>query len=62
MCVFISNYNVGEFVYLITCKEQTRRMITSIEFYLNGSTTYRLSCGNTESYHMESEFSRTSEI
>lgn len=54
---YVSDYELGEFVYLITDDEQKRRLIDSIQFTFEG-TSYRLCCGTTSTWHNQREFTR----
>lgn len=62
MNAFLSDFELGEIVYLKTDTEQTRRMVAGVEFCLSGATLYRLIAGTIESCHGAGEMSREREL
>lgn len=51
-----TKYDFGDFVYLVTDKEQSKRQIVGIEFYPSG-IVYVCYCGTVRSEHYEFELS-----
>lgn len=58
MSVFMSDFELGEIVYLTTDVEQKRRIVGGVEFRLSGAVLYCLLCGTEESVHGAGEMSR----
>ena len=56
-----NHFVLNEFVYLITDPDQKERMVTAIKVNMNG-LLYKLSCGNTDSWHTKSEISREKDV
>lgn len=57
-----NTFEISEIVYLITDKEQIRRVVTSIKVCPDSSLMYQLSSGTTASDHYDFEISRTEDI
>lgn len=55
---FLAEFDLGEFVYLKTDVDQSRRIVASVAFHLAGGCLYRLILGDTESWHAGPEMSR----
>jgi hypothetical protein len=58
---FTTDIDLGEIVYLITDKEQLPRMVTAVEFSINGAT-YKLSQCTSDSYHYRAEIAKEQDI
>lgn len=58
----MSDFDLGEFVYLHTDPEQSRRIVASVTFQLAGGMLYRLILGDTESWHAGPEMSREKSV
>jgi hypothetical protein len=56
--VFISEYGLGEFVYLVTDEEGKRRIVSSVQFTQANVANYQLACGPEFSWHYPIEISR----
>lgn len=54
-------FSIGETVYLVTDKDQQKRMVIGIYVRKNG-LTYELSCGQEISYHYDFEMSAKEDV
>lgn len=59
---YLSEFDLGEFVYLKTDPEQSRRIVATVSFPLAGGVMYRLILGDTESWHAGPEMTREREV
>jgi len=53
--VIDNKFEIGQFVYLTTDREQLKRVITGINIKPNGGMLYQLQSGTVETYHYELE-------
>lgn len=60
--VFVSDFDLGEMVYLLTDEEQRRWIVCGVDFHLSGAVLYRLICGTIESHHCAQEMSREKSV
>lgn len=50
-----NKYDLGQIAYLLTDKEQSERIVTSIQIMSKSSIMYQLSCGTATSWHYDYE-------
>ncbi len=61
MMIIQNNFNLGQFVYLITDNDQRQRLVTAICVRTN-FLEYQLSLGSGSSWHQEFEISETVDV
>jgi hypothetical protein len=62
MMVIDNQFNIGQFVYLITDVDQVRRIITAISIRGNNSISYEVSLGTSCGFHYDFELSLEPDI
>lgn len=58
----ITQYDIGDRVYLSTDPEQYERIVTAISVREGGYTSYELSCGQSISWHNSVEMSKEIDV
>lgn len=61
MMILENKYEIGQPVYLITDKEQDKRIVTEIRVS-EGALLYQVSCGAQSSYHYDFEISSEKDL
>lgn len=62
MMVVDNKFEIGDFVYLVTDVDQSKRMVTGFTVRQGGHVIYELSLGTSTSWHIEQEITKEKNI